>query len=403
MANVLCERSTLVWPHAAWAGTRLLPADTHVEFVRGTAAVFAGGEDGWDSILAEDFFDSGWSAADETPGEGICALAHASSLTQLAVPDLYLPAQWAGEETVEDAPGGGAGAEFSACIDVAAVASASSVAPNALTGLILDPRTSAGLEAIIALQQRVLEYCESTQAHIALLDVPPGLSQGRIEHWRARFDSSWAAGYHPWLIPARRNADVQDAGQARRRQLPPSAVAAGIIARREFERGIQYGPANELARQIIHVAEAQPAGRADALHPLSINCFVRQADGISLVAARTLSRERDWRQLSVRRLMLMLRRTLLAQTQWAVFEPNGPALWRDLQHAIESLLRGLFRAGAFAGATEAESFFVRMHTEASRLDRGELLVEIGVAPAEPLEFMLVRLRRNGDGTLNLEE
>jgi len=94
---------------------------------------------------------------------------------------------------------------------------------------------------------------------------------------------------------------------------------------------------------------------------------------------------------------------VVAEMQWAVFEPNGPALWRDLQHAIESLLRGLFRAGAFVGRSESESFFVRVHTDTPRLDRGELLVDIGVAPAEPLEFILVRLRRDGDGTLNLEE
>ena len=186
------------------------------------------------------------------------------------------------------------------------------------------------------------------------------------------------------------------------RPLPPSAVAAGIVARRELDKGIQYGPANEVASQVIHVAESQPEGRADALHPLGINCFVRGPMGIELVAARTLSSQRDWRQLSVRRLILMLRRTLLVEMQWAVFEPNGPRLWSDLRHAIESLLRGLFQAGAFAGRTESESFFVRVLTEPWRLDRGELLVEIGVAPAEPLEFILVRLRREGDGTLNLE-
>ena len=142
--------------------------------------------------------------------------------------------------------------------------------------------------------------------------------------------------------------------------------------------------------------------RADALQPQNINCFMRQTDGISLIAARTLSLDSDWRQLSVRRLILMLRRTLLAQTQWAVFEPNGPALWRDLRHAIDSLLRGLFRAGAFAGRTEAESYFVRLLNDATRLERGELVVEVGVAPAEPLEFILIRLRRDADGTLRLE-
>jgi phage tail sheath protein FI len=37
------------------------------------------------------------------------------------------------------------------------------------------------------------------------------------------------------------------------------------------------------------------------------------------------------------------------------------------------------------------------------LDRGEIVVEIGVAPVEPLEFILLRLVRDGDGTLGLEE
>ena len=407
LANVLCERSALLWPHPDWAAAQLVPADTQVEFLRGASALSKTGQDAWEDIVGDDFFDPVWSPADETAGSGLAALAYTPGVTQVLLPDLYLPAQWAGEEEVEIASSGGAGAEFAACVKLVPAATAANVAPSALSGLILDPRTAGGLAAIIALQQRVVEFCEGTQNHIALIDVPPGLSQGRIEQWRAAFDSAWVAAYHPWLVPTRRNAEGNDdalsSGQAKRRQLPPSAPAAGIVARREFERGVQYGPANEIAREIIHFAETQPEGRADALHPQNINCFVRQPDGIALVAARTLSRERDWRQLSVRRLMLMLRRTLLVDTQWAVFEPNGPALWRDLQHAIESLLRGLFRAGAFAGRSEAESFFVRLSTEQARLDRGELLVEIGVAPAEPLEFILVRLRRDGDGTLSLEE
>ena len=403
LANVLSDRSRLVWPDPAWADQRLLPQDTRVEFLRATSTPFSGGQDAWDSLLCGDFFDSAWTPADELPGQGICALAQTDSATQLCVPDLYLPAQWAGEPPVQDPPTGGAGAEFAACVEVVTTPPVEAVAPSVLTGLILDPRTLAGLAAIQALQQGLVDFCEATQNLIALIDVPPGLSQGRIEQWRANFDTSWAAAYHPWLIPARRNADSQDSGQARLRQLPPSAVAAGVVARRELERGIQFGPANEIAREVIHVAEAQPPGRANALHPLNINCFVRQTDGINLIAARTLSRDSDWRQLSVRRLLLMLRRTLLAQTQWAVFEPNGPALWRDLRHAIDSLLRGLFRVGAFAGRTEAESYFVRVLNDAPRLLRGELVVEIGVAPAEPLEFILVRLRRDGDGTLRLEE
>lgn len=403
LASVLCERSGLVWPHPDWAGATLVPADPQVELLSGTHTAFAGGVDAWDTLVHDDFFDAAWSGAEETGGGGITALAGVDSVTQLVVPDLYVPAQWAGTEFIAAVPAGAAGADFGPCVDVAAVPAVASHPPSALANLILDPRTQAGLDDVIALQRRVQDFCEATQDHIALVDVPPGLSLGRIEYWRAQFDTAWMAAYHPWLVPTRRRDELPGDAQARERRLPPSAVAAGIVASRELQRGIQHGPANELAREVVHVAQAQPAGRADALHPINVNCFVREPQGIVLVGARTLSRDADWRQLSVRRLVLMLRRALRVQMQWAVFEPNGPRLWRDMRHAIESLLRELFRAGAFAGRTEAESFFVRLHTEAARLDRGELLVEIGVAPAEPLEFILVRLRRDGDGTLNLEE
>jgi diaminohydroxyphosphoribosylaminopyrimidine deaminase/5-amino-6-(5-phosphoribosylamino)uracil reductase len=36
------------------------------------------------------------------------------------------------------------------------------------------------------------------------------------------------------------------------------------------------------------------------------------------------------------------------------------------------------------------------------VDAGRLVVEIGVAPAEPLEFLVLRLARDGEGTLRVE-
>jgi uncharacterized protein len=403
LSNVLCDHSALVWPDPSWAGSTLTPADVQVEVLVGEFDAFTGGKDDWDQLVFDDFFDAEWSAAEDLPGDGITSIANIENVTQLVVPDLYQPAQWSGAEFIDAIPQGTAGKDFSPCVDIPPVAAVQNHPPSELNNLILDPRTQSGLDDVIALQRRMQDFCEQTQNHIALIDVPPGLSQGRIEYWRAQFDTSWMAAYHPWLVPSRRSFESTDNVHALARRMPPSAVAAGIVARRELERGIQYGPANEVAREIVHLAEAQPPGRADVMHPINVNCFVREPQGIALVAARTLSRDGDWRQLSVRRLVLMLRRTLLVQMQWAVFEPNGPRLWRDLRHAVESLLRALFRAGAFAGRTEAESFFVHLRNEQSLLDRGQLLVEIGVAPAEPLEFILVRLRRDGDGTLSLEE
>jgi len=134
--------------------------------------------------------------------------------------------------------------------------------------------------------------------------------------------------------------------------------------------------------------------------------FLRVRDGVQLTAARTLSDDASYRQLSVRRLMMMLVRTLRREMQWVVFEPNNRSLQADLRQLLRAYLSRLYRANAFTGATEDEAFFVRcddsLNTRAV-LDAGELIAEIGVAPAEPLEFLVLRLVHTGDGTLLVDE
>ena len=101
----------------------------------------------------------------------------------------------------------------------------------------------------------------------------------------------------------------------------------------------------------------------------------------------------------------MVEQSIELGTQWVVFEPNGPSLWSDLRFKLEAFLRQLYVGGAFKGATETQAFFVRCDGELNDrrvLDAGKLIVEIGVAPAEPLEFIVVRITRDADGTLTVE-
>jgi uncharacterized protein len=89
-----------------------------------------------------------------------------------------------------------------------------------------------------------------------------------------------------------------------------------------------------------------------------------------------------------------------------VFEPNTPALRETLRHTLLSFLRDLYRAGAFVGASEEEAFFVRTDDDLNpqvSIDLGRLVVEVGVAPAEPVEFIVLRITREGDGGVRVEE
>jgi phage tail sheath protein FI len=270
-----------------------------------------------------------------------------------------------------------------------------------LSGLRLDPRLPTDLSTIVALQLQLVEFSDLLQSFVALIDVPPGLSQRQILAWRTAFSSSYAAAYHPWLLTAPaddpRNVLVS---------VPPSAAAAGIIAQSEVTYGVPHGPANVLVADAVDVADVVSPARQDALHPLGINVYLRDRDGIRLTAARTLSSDPDYRQLSVRRLMTLLRRTLLQKMQWVVFEPNATALRNEVRQMLRRYLRQLYAAGAFVGDTESEAFFVRCdesNNPPQFVEAGQLLVEVGVAPARPTEFILVRLWANADGSLVTQE
>jgi phage tail sheath protein FI len=294
-----------------------------------------------------------------------------------------------------------AGPEFARCVALPPRAAEQETAAAALAGLALDPRDPADLAAITALQERLVALADRRRDFVVLLDVPPGLEPRAVERWRARFRSSYAAAYHPWLWVARPD-DLRDG----RVLLNPSAVAAGVIARQELAFGIPHGPANVVAAEVVDVAERVSPARHDALHQAGVNVFLAERDGVMLTAGRTLAADPRYRQLTVRRLMLMLRRTLEREMQWAVFEPNGRALQAEIRNLLRAFLRRLYRAGAFRGATEREAFFVRCDAELNPpriTDAGRLVAEVGVAPSEPVEFLVLRLTREGDGTLAVEE
>jgi phage tail sheath protein FI len=72
---------------------------------------------------------------------------------------------------------------------------------------------------------------------------------------------------------------------------------------------------------------------------------------------------------------------------------------------ISAYLGELFRLNAFTGANESEAFFVRCDEVLNPpriADAGQLLCEVGVAPAEPLEFIVLRIERGADGAIRVE-
>jgi hypothetical protein len=331
---------------------------------------------------------------DDVLGAGVPAAVSVSDVALLCVPDLYSPEPLPARGDVVDPPTV-AGAEFAECHPLANGRPPSFASPLGLPGLVPD-----GIDDIVARQSEVVRLAESARV-VALLDVPPGLRVAAVQEWRRRFASSHAAAYHPWLLVPRDGVR----GQARLVAMPPSAVAAGIIARTELRWGLPHGPANETAKDVPDLTARIAEPDHGELHWSSVNVFVMEPQGVVLTGARTLSTERMWRQLTARRVVTMVERAVGKALQWAVFEPNDDVTRTVVATTVETLLLDLFRAGAFKGSVPDECFFVRTSAGpalAAEQDGGALLCEIGLAPTEPMEFLLVRVYREGDATVRAE-
>ncbi|MEV5967189.1 phage tail sheath subtilisin-like domain-containing protein [Kribbella sp. NPDC051952] len=408
LARVLITESALVWPAIEWAGATIALPDPGLPALTllgdgGAAPQLRGGGDRSAQIVPADFFDLTWLPGDELPGSGIQCLAEVDEVGLLLAPDVYAPSSLVPVEAPADPPTL-AGPAFAACVEPVLPPPPVPVMPE-LAGLRLDPAVPADLAAITAAQTDLIGFAVQRGDLVVLLDVPPGLGLQRTLAWRGSLgmvgsDSAFAASYHPWLDVSRPDDDREGLIS-----INPSAFAAGIIAARELRDGVHVGPANVLAAGAVRLGEAVSPDAADRLHPVGINVFRTERDGIRLTAARTLSRDLDLRQLSVVRLLTSIRLALQQQLAWLVFEPNGEPTWRAVRRAVGTYLDSLHRVGALAGATPGQSYFVRCGRDTmtnTDLDNGRLIAEIGVAPSQPLEYLVLQLSVESEVLVQLE-
>jgi phage tail sheath protein FI len=253
------------------------------------------------------------------------------------------------------------------------------------------------LEGAQAVQLAMIAHCELMGDRVAILDAPPGLNSQQIKEWRvdkAGYDSKYATLYWPWI-------KVFDPLSGQTKLVPPGGHMAGVWARNDDTRGVHKAPANEVVRGAIALELQVTKGEHDQLNPNGIN-VIRSfpGRGIRVWGARTLSSDPAWRYLNVRRLFNYVEESILEGTQWVVFEPNDMALWERVKRTVGSFLLGVWRQGALFGATPDEAFYVKCDAETNPpdvIDRGQLVVEVGIAPVKPAEFVIFRIAQFSGG------
>lgn len=360
----------------------------------------AGGADGLAALAVRDFVGD-----DQPPGasaavlaaarRGIAALAPVEEIALLAAPDIHI------QPRAPNPLRPPSGCEADRCLPPPVLPPAP---PPPATG-DLPPRFTLG--QIYQVQAAMVAQCERRRDRIALLDAPfetcnrLSFSVNELRAWRSRFDTKFAALYAPWLLVVDPLRAGGNPARALTRPIPPSGHVAGLCAALDLRSGVHVAPANVPLLWVQDASLAFDDARHGQLNMLGINLLRAQPGrGVRVLGARTMSSDTDWRFVNVRRLMSMIAKAIDLSIQWAVFEPNDWHTRAKLSMAVGSFLRGLWARGALVGSAADEAFYVRCDDSNNPPEtraRGQLLMEVGVAPTVPFEFIVLRIGRDANG------
>jgi len=257
-------------------------------------------------------------------------------------------------------------------------------APGSTYGL-----TSAAWEAEgSAAVNYLISHAQRMRYRIAVLDSGDAMAISEVRAMRGKIDSSYAALYYPWVR-------VMDPVTGTERNMPPSGFVAGIYARNDINRAVYKAPANEVVISAIGFETLLNKSQQDVLNPEGVNCFrFFEGRGFRLWGARTVSSDPEWKYVNLRRYFAYLEHSIDRGTQWAVFEPNGDALWANVRRTVEDFLLNEWQMGALLGEKPEKAFFVkcdRSTMSQNDLDNGRMVCLVGVVPLRPAEYVIFRI------------
>ena len=178
---------------------------------------------------------------------------------------------------------------------------------------------------------------------------------------------------------------------------------AGVIARTDAARGVWKSAAglDAVLNGVLEPSVALTDPENGAINPLGVNCLrTLPAAGTVVWGSRTLrgadSLASEWKYLAVRRTALFLEESLYRGTQWVVFEPNDEPLWAQVRLNLGAFMQGLFRQGAFQGASARDAYFVKCDSQTTTqadINLGVLNVVVGFAPLKPAEFVVIKIQQ----------
>jgi hypothetical protein len=236
-------------------------------------------------------------------------------------------------------------------------------------------------------QQALVTHCETLFNRFAILDAAPdssvGFSNLLAQYGQVRTPDGFAAIYFPWI-------QVVNPLTGMTEYWPPSGHVMGIYAHTDQTYGVYKAPANIPIAGALGLQSLLTNADQGPLNLLGINIhrvFPEQSQPL-VWGARTTSTDTSWQYINVRRLFIYLEQSIEQGIRWAIFEPNNPQLWGKLKRTITEFLNRVQGDGGII------SFYVRIDSALNppaTQALGQLYVEVGIQPAYPAEFIILRI------------
>lgn len=251
------------------------------------------------------------------------------------------------------------------------------------------PASAAHASSHKAVVMEMQKHCRRMRYRVGIVDSRQGMSLGEVRAWRNEFDDPRLALYYPWVVMA------DPTGKTLEVAVPPAGFIAGIYANTDVTRGVHKAPANEVVLGALRFDQDINRFQQELLNPNGINCLrAFPGRGHRVWGGRTLSSDPEWKYVNVRRYFNYLERSIEKSTQWAVFEPNGEALWANIRSAVDDFLFNEWKNGRLLGGTPKAAYFVRCDRSTmtqNEIDNGIMVCIVGVAALKPAEFVVFRI------------
>jgi phage tail sheath protein FI len=251
------------------------------------------------------------------------------------------------------------------------------------------PAAAAHADTHRAVVMEMQKHCRRMRYRVGIVDSRRDMSLGEVREFRNNFDDSRLALYYPWVVMA------DPTGQTLEIAVPPGGFIAGVYANTDVTRGVHKAPANEVVLGALRFNQDINRFQQELLNPNGINCLRSfPGRGHRVWGGRTLSSDPEWKYVNVRRYFNYLERSIEKSTQWAVFEPNGEALWANIRSAVEDFLFNEWTNGRLLGGTPKAAYFVRCDRSTmtqNDIDNGRMVCIVGVAALKPAEFVIFRI------------